>query len=147
LIGHEPKLGGVLPADPQADFHAGRSATALYEVWLRPATGGSGGDEVATAELTFTEPGGEKAQTVSRSVHRRDFGSKFVAAPLSLQEAIIVAQAAEVLRRSPFARVRPDDPRSMAGVLAQAKHVDTELYSRPSFARFMSLVEQAEGVK
>ncbi len=147
LIGHEPKLGGVLPADPQADFHAGRSATALYEIWLRPTDTENGSDEVATAELTFREPGSETIQTVGREVRRRHFASKFIEAPLSLQEAIIVAQAAEVLRGSPFARVRPDDPRSMAGVLAQAKHVNTELYLRPSFARFISILERAEGVK
>ncbi len=50
LLGHEATLlAGLLPQHPQADFHDGQWATALYEIRLAPAAGG----EVANAELTW----------------------------------------------------------------------------------------------
>ena len=100
--------------------------------------------------MTWRDPGGEKAHSLNRKVRRNQFASSFVQAPLSLQEAVLVAQTAEVLRKSWFARVPPKVPpnsRSLALVLELAGRVDTRLYQRPTFVEFMSLVEQAEGVE
>jgi Ca-activated chloride channel family protein len=145
LLGHEAKaMAGLMPAHPEADFHAGQSATALYEMRLDP----NGPQDVATVELSWREPGQDKSHLLRRSVRRRDFGSVLAEAPLSLQEAALVAETAEVLRRSPYA-VSPSDPPSAGLTLVRqlAGRVDKRLYRRPSFVEFLSLVEQAEKAK
>ena len=141
LLGHEAKaMAGLMPAHPEADFHAGQSATALYEIRLGPG----GPQEVAAVELTWREPGRGKPQMASSRVRRGQFGSSFVGAPLSLQEAALVAEAAEVLRQSPYAVSFGDSPSlGLTRVLQLAGQADTRLYQRPSFVDFVVLVEQA----
>lgn len=149
LLGHEADLAGLNPADPQADFHAGQSATALYEVRLKKGGSGSRGAEVASVELTYRAPTDGQSRTLTRRLRRNQFASTFLQSPLSLQQAVLVAQAAEVLRKSPFGRVpegrvRPGG-RSLALVLELAGQVDTQLRERRWFVEFVSLVERAEG--
>lgn len=145
LLGHEAKaVAGLMPAHPEADFRAGQSATALYEIRLKP----SGPQEVATVELTWREPGPGKPHLLTSTVRRGQFGSSFAEAPLPLQEAALVAEAAEVLRQSPYSPNSWDSPsRGLAWVLQLAGQVDTRLYQRPSFVEFVSLLEQAEKAK
>jgi hypothetical protein len=141
-------MAGLNPARPQADFYAGQSATALYEIQLKP--GGSGGDRGAMVELTWQEAGGENGnrRKLTRKVHRNQFAYSFLEVPPSLQEAALVAETAEILRQSPFAPL-PRNSRSLAlaRVLELAKQVDTQLYERPTFVEFLSLVEQAQRAK
>jgi len=146
LLGHEAKaMAGLMPPRTEADFHAGQSASALYEVVLKE---GSGGDEIATAELSWQIPGGSEVdrRTHRRKVRRGQFAASFVQSPLSLQQAALVAQTAEVLRKSPFARV-PRGERRLSGVLELASVADTRLYERPTFVEFISVVEQADAAK
>ena len=128
------------------DFRAGQWATALYEIRLRP----DGGKDVATVELTWRPPGGDSAQRRTRAgrVRRDQFASLFVQAPLSLQQAALVAETAEILRQSPFAPLpRNSRSRALGRVLELAGQVDTRLYQRPAFVEFVSLVGQAEKAK
>ncbi len=147
LLGHEGKsMIGLLPAQPEADFQAGQSATALYEVRLNP----KGGDDVATVELTWRDAGGNSGsrQKVTERVRRGQFPSSFVKAPLSLQAAALVAETAEVLRNSPFALLRGNSrSRALARILELAARVDPRLYERPTFVEFVSLVERAMQAK
>jgi Ca-activated chloride channel family protein len=145
LLGHEAKaMAGLMPAHPEADFHTGQSATALYEIRLRK----NGSQDVAAVELTWREPGSSKPRRLTRTVRRGQFGSSFTEAPLALQEAALVAQTAEVLRRSPYA-VNSGGPPSLglASVLQLVGHVDSRLYERPTFVRFVSLLDQAAKAK
>jgi len=145
LLGHEAKaMAGLMPANTEADFHAGQSGSVLYELRLNPGAA----KEVAAVELSWRPPDGSSTQrrTVIRKVRRGRFGSSFVQAPPSLQEAALVAQTAEVIRRSPFART-PRGARRLAAVLELAEVVDTGLHQRPNFVEFLSLVEQADGAK
>lgn len=143
LLGHEGKsMVGLLPARPEADFLAGHSATAVYEIQLKP----NGGQEVAAVELSWRDPGGNSGdrRKLTGQVRRDQLASSFVQAPLSLQEAALVVEAAEVLRRSPFAPLpRGSQGRGLARVLELAGQVDTQLYQRPTFVEFMSLVKRA----
>jgi len=146
LLGHEAKaMAGLMPPRTEADFHAGQSAAALYEVVLKE---GSSGDEIATAELSWQIPGGSDVdrRTNRRKVRRGQFAASFVQSPLSLQQAALVAQTAEVLRKSPFARV-PRGEHRLSGVLELASVADTRLYERPTFVEFISVVEQADAAK
>lgn len=142
LLGHEATgMAGLMPAHPESDFHAGQSATAVCELRLRP----KGGQHVATVELTWRDPAGGEQHTVTRTVRRKQFGSSFVEAPLALTEAALVAEAAEVLRLSPYALgSRGSRSLALARVLQLADQVDTRLYRRPTFVKFLSLVRQAQ---
>jgi hypothetical protein len=149
LLGHEAKeWAGLLPGSPRADFHDGQAATALYEVRLAA----QGPKDVAAVELTWYAADSKRSQgqmapqKLTRRVELTDFASSWSGTEASLQEAALVAQAAEVLRRSPFALAR--NPRtSTAARLARisdlAGTVDSRLYQRPSFVEFVSLVDQA----
>jgi Ca-activated chloride channel family protein len=140
LLGHEAKaMAGMLPQRPETDFYADQSATALYEVQLRP----NGGNEVGVVELVWQPVGGGTRRTILRRVTRDDFAVTFMQSPLWLQEAAVVAAAAEVLRESPFARMAPY-PITLARVLELSHQVDTRLHERPSFTEFLSMVEQAK---
>jgi len=149
LLGHEAKeWAGMLPGVPQADFHDGQSATALYEVRLAA----NGPKELATAELTWYPVGYDGArgtggqQKLSRPIGLGDFASSWAGTAPSLQEAALAAQTAEVLRRSPFVLLR--NPRtSPAACLVRisdlAGTADSRLYQRPSFVELAALVDQA----
>ncbi len=145
LLGHEAEsVAGLMPARPEADFHAGRSATAVYELQLRP----EGGSEVALVELSWRPPSESASITRRVSVQRSTFAPSFAKSPSSLQAAAIVAETAEILSRSPFAFL-PENSRATA--LSQVRRLaailPTELRHRPSFAEFLAVVEQAERAK
>jgi len=144
LLGHEARaMAGLLPAHPEADFHAGQSATALYEVCLLT----TGGNDVATVEVTWREPGGEgREHRAAQKVERRQFAATLLQAPLSLQAASVAAETAEILRDSPFARSRRSGG-SLARVLELAAQLDTRVRQQPSFVEFLSVVERAAGMR
>lgn len=149
LLGHEANaLAGLMPVDPQCDFHCGRSATALYELRLKP--GKSGGNDVAVAELTWREPGHNSSQRrkLTHKFRRGQFAAEFAQAPLAWQEAALVAETAEILRNSPFVSA-PNNSRAaaLAQVLKLAGDVDTRLYERPTFVDFLELVKRAMGAR
>jgi len=148
LLGHEAKaLAGLMPVRPEADFHCGRSATALYELRLRP---GKGNGDVAVADLSWQEPGkgALKRRKLIQKIGRARFASEFVQAPLALQQAALIAETAEILRNSPFAHV-PNQSRAiaLAQVLKLAEEVDTRLHDRADFVDFVDLTRQAMGAR
>jgi Ca-activated chloride channel family protein len=146
LLGHEATLlAGLLPERPRTDFHDGQSATALYEVRLAPGAGG----EVATAELTWydgNQPRPEGQRRSEQKIEPRQFAATFHEASPWLQEATLVARAAEVLRKSPYVQT-PRTALALARVLELAAQVDSRVCHRPSFEEFVGLVEQAKKAK
>jgi Ca-activated chloride channel family protein len=154
LLGHEAKaLAGLMPEHPQADFHDGQSATALYELRLAP---GAGADLAAVADLTWYEPGsdgrpaGRPQRRLQQGISPPQFAASFMRTAPSLQEAAMAALAAEALRKSPFLRT----PRTAAGqrnstalvlknVREMSGEVDSRLWQRPAFLDFLALVDQA----
>ena len=138
LLGHEAAIAGE-PADPRSDFRSGQSASAVYEVSLKPGSGG----QVAVAELTWRDPASGKADRLVRRIGRDSFASSLVKAPLSLQMAAVAAETAEILRESPYVGSNPK-PSSLARVSEAIQQLDTRLQERPTFREFALLVEQAE---
>jgi len=118
---------------------AGQAATALYELWLEP----NGPSLVAEAEVTWVDADGRR-RAVRQEIHRRQFKPSWREAALPLQAAAIAAEAAEVLRESPFAASRNRDLR---GVLAQADEVNPRLAERESFQRFLRILRETEQVR
>jgi len=142
LFGHEPnRIVGLEIVHPETDFRSGQSGTALLELSLKP----TGGKEIAVAELCWRDPASGQSHRVTRKINRDQFDCSPGSLPLSLQEAAIVAQTAEILRESPFT----PGPTSVAlrQVLESVQRVDSRLYQRPTFADFVRLVGQADSAK
>ncbi|MHB1034258.1 MAG: vWA domain-containing protein [Pirellulales bacterium] len=141
LLGHEmTSVLGRAPAKMEADMRAGQTATALYEIQLKPG----GGDDVAVAELEWQEPGTGNPQRATQRISRIQFAISFNAAPLPLQAAALAAETAEILRGSCFARMHGA---SLAQVAALAREANPQLLDRPSFVQLVSLVEKADRAK
>jgi Ca-activated chloride channel family protein len=148
LVGHESgDWGGLLPGPLEADFREGQTATALFEVRLAP----NGPNDLASAELTWYMPDGEKtlggrtAEKARVTVERKHFASSLTSSATSLQEAAVVAYATEVLRHSPFIFQRHPGLNMQAALLHAVElsgQVDSQLQLRPSFDEFVALVRQ-----
>jgi hypothetical protein len=142
LIGHEPTsmattIAGLNSATVEADLRSGEAATGLFEVYLKP----DGGETIATVEVTWTDPKTGAVQKTEQNVTRLQLAPSFHQAPLSLQMAALAAETAEILRSSWFA---PPNSHSLSHVAELGELLNSRLRSRPSFARLMTLVEQAE---
>ena len=146
LLGHEATLlAGLLPEHPQADFHDGQSATALYEVRLAPGAGG----EIASAELTWydgDQPRPEGQRHAQQHIELPQFAGSFGQSAASLQAAALVAETAEVLRKSFFVRTQRAAV-ALARVWELAAQVDSRLSQCPSFREFVAVVQEARNAK
>jgi Ca-activated chloride channel family protein len=143
LLGHEAKaIAGLMPADLEADFRAGQSGQALYVVRLKPGVQG----RVAVAETTWREPATGQLRRKRRPIRTQDLAATLLSAPRSVQAAAVVAQTAELLRRSPFAQLSPNQ-----GTLVQVRQLcdelDTRLLEWPSFREFVEMLERAADAK
>jgi hypothetical protein len=144
LIGHEASsFAGMLPGKPQTDLREGQSATALFEVRLAPNASG----DIATAELSWYAPGPDSAakkdpQKAAKKLELKQFASTFSKSASSLQVAAVAAEAAEVLRRSPFVRI-PRTANALYRVWEMTGQVDSQVNQRPSFTEFVSFVQES----
>jgi Ca-activated chloride channel family protein len=148
LVGHESgDWGGLLPGPLEADFREGQAATALFEVRLAA----NGPNDLASVELTWYTPDGDKtlagkaAQTARTTVERKHFAASLSSSAPWLQEAAVVAYAAEVLRRSPFIFQRHPGLIPKAALVRAAEltgQIDRQLQLLPSFDEFVALVRQ-----
>jgi Ca-activated chloride channel family protein len=142
LLGHEV---ADLPADPRIDFYAGQGATAAYEVQLMPGAE-DGEDQIAVAELTWRDPRSGQRDLLVKRFLREQFYPTVMDAPLPIQAATVVAEAAEVLRGSPFIENRSTSA-SLERVLQRAGQLDPQLLQRADFKEFLRLMEQAKAAK
>ena len=148
LVGHESgDWGGLLPGPLDADFHEGQSATALFEVRLAP----NGPNDLASVDLAWYAPDGEKtlagkiAEKARVTIERKDLAASLTTSATSLQEAAVVAYAAEALRHSPFIFQRHPGlkmPAPLVRAVELSSQVDSQLQKRPSFDEFIGLVRQ-----
>lgn len=137
LVGHESStVTGPESAALEVNLRAGQSATALFEVVLKPGLG----EEVATAELTWKDPLTHKPQRATQRITRLQFAKSFAESPMSLQAATLLARTAEALRGSYYAPLSP----SLEQVRQLSVQVHERLAEQPQFAEFVSLVELLE---
>ncbi len=138
LFGHEATtLGGLMPVAVETDLRAGQSATALYEVWLKP----NSVNQVARAELQWRDPASGRMQQQTQDISRLQFATSFAGSPLPLQMATLAAETAEVLRQSPFVGSKTRD---LSKVLELSEEVNEGLWERPAFKAWLALVKQAQ---
>jgi hypothetical protein len=138
LIGHEAtSVAGLISTTVEVDLRSGEAATGLFEVFLKP----DGGEKIATVEVTWKDPNTGAVQKTEQNVTRLQLAPSFHQSPLSLQMGALAAETAEILRNSYFT---PPASHSLSNVAELGALLNSRLRNRPSFARLMTLIEQAE---
>jgi Ca-activated chloride channel family protein len=114
----------------------GHSVTALYEIkfW----EGASTADPALTAYVRYENPDTRETVEINRSVSWGEFAGTFEAASPRFQLTAVVAEYAEVLRHSYWAKES-----SLQAVLAQARRVAGYFSGDEDVAEFLELVERA----
>lgn len=137
LIGHEASdLDRLNGAPLETTLRVGQTATALFEIL--PKARFHPDQPLARIELRWLEPyGGE--QRVTKTITGAEFPPRFEDASVALQRAAIAAEAAEVLRESPFV----ERGMTLTRVIDQSGRVRRESAGEESFLRFLQTVGQA----
>jgi Ca-activated chloride channel family protein len=81
-----------------AEIGAGRSATAIYAVRLRPGAQG----RIATLQLRWEDPDSRQVREINGNFNTFDLASAFDHTAPHFQLAVTAAEFAEFLRRSPY---------------------------------------------
>ena len=121
-----------------AQIGAGHHVTALYEVELQPAATG----RIATVYLRWKDPETKEVIENKQPFESQDLAPTFTSTSPRLQWSTVVAEYAEVLRNSPFAKGS-----TLAGVLEEAQRASRLLPDDPDVAEFVDLVRRAVQVK
>jgi Ca-activated chloride channel family protein len=116
------------------EIGAGHSATAIYSIVLNPRAEG----RIATVQLRWQDPDTMRVTEINGNVNTWDMADSFYRTAPHYQLAVLVAQYAEVLRRSPWA----------GGIsLNQLANLAAEIsYSLPAdddVSEFVKLLQQA----
>ncbi len=137
LLGHEP---GAKTMETVSALHSGQSSTVLFDAGLRQ--GLSAGDVLATAELSWREPGTGSLQRETVVLRHGDLPATWIEAPPPWQAALAVAEAGELLRGSVYTQLRPR-PGTLAAMADLLEQLDTEVWQEPSFRDFAEVVRGA----
>ena len=122
----------------------GQSSTALYELELVPAGDRQAGvATLATVTLRYEHPRRGSITEIEAGIAVGDIAGSFVAAGARFRLAAVVAEFAEVLRRSPFVAETHAD---MAVLAAQAAAVAGDLAEDPDAADLQVLINTARRV-
>ena len=117
---------------------AGHSATALYEIKLHDDAKGA----LATVYLRYEDPDNGEVSEIEREFNSSDLVSDFEEAPPSFQLSAIVAEYAEILRESYWARGG-----SLEAVVEEARRMLRLMPEDTDVAEFAALVAQAEEIE
>ncbi len=121
------------------ELGAGHTATALYAVQLRP--GGQG--RLATVQLRWQDPQTGQVLEINGNFNTWDLAHAFADAAPRYQLAVTVAQYAEVLRASPWAR--ETSYRQVLGEAARIAELLPEDGEVQEFAHLVSRASQMAG--
>ena len=117
------------------EINAGHSVTALYAVQLYPNAQG----RMATMQMRWEDPDNHDVREINGNFNTWDLAPTFESASSRYQLAVVVAQYAELLRRSPWAQMTNirqilDHAVRLSGLLPGDKAVNefTSLVSRAS---------------
>jgi Ca-activated chloride channel family protein len=119
------------------EIGVGHSVTALYEIKFHPDAENE--HEVAmTVRVRYEDPDNGEVTELSRAIARAEFAPEFDDASIRFQLDAVVAEYAEILRESYWARES-----SMEDVAWEARRVAEYLPHDEEVAEFVSLVERA----
>jgi len=140
LIGYENR--GVLDQDFRNDevdageLGAGHQATAIYEIRLARGVSIDDRAELAVVRLRWEDPETREVEEIDEDIDLRDIEPDWRAVPADMQQAVVVATLAEVLRDSPYADgIDLDD--LYDEVRSVSRDVDTD-----RFDQFVDLVDE-----
>ena len=145
LIGHEPNaMAALRPPSLAAELRALDAATTLLEIWFQP----NDENDVGLIELTWRDPASGQEHRRTQRISRIQFAPSWEQSPISLQQAAIAAQTAEILRGSRAALRElgqvPQTKESIAGLLETTARVHPQLAGRPEFQEWLALLAQLE---
>ena len=116
------------------ELGAGHHAAALYALYLEPGSNG----RIATVNLRWQDPQTRQIQEISGKLNTWDLAACFECADPHYQLAVVVAQYAELLRRSPWAAGI-----SIHEILTHSVRLSGLLSGDAEVAEFASLVSRA----
>ncbi len=121
------------------EIGVGHSVTALYE--LKFHQDASEHEAAMTVRVRYEDPDSGEVTEVSRSIARADLAPTFREASIRFQLDAVVAEYAEILRQSYWAR-----DSSLEDVAWEARRIAEYLPRDPDVAEFVSLVERASRI-
>ncbi|MCL4203375.1 MAG: VWA domain-containing protein [Pirellulaceae bacterium] len=151
LIGHQVQSwGGFEQTVNSAELRPGEEITTLFEVWLHP----NDEDDIATARLRWSHPRDtNRTDSDSIRISRLQFSTTFEGASVSLQEAMLIAEAVEVLGQSFNFEVQgtggyryAPKPRDFRHVLQAVQRANPQLRQRADFQRMMAFMQSANRI-
>jgi Ca-activated chloride channel family protein len=113
---------------------AGLSVTALYEIKLNPEAEG----RLATVSLRWKDPDSRQVREISEDFHSEQLVSSFNRTDPHFQWAVIVAEYAEILRKSYWA-----EGMTLDNLMEQAERVSERLMEDENVGEFMGLLREA----
>lgn len=116
------------------EIGAGHTVTALYAVQLQPEAEG----RLATVSLRWEDPTTHEVREISGNFNSWDMAKSFDEASLRYQLDVVVAQYAEVLRYSPYAKET-----NFNDLRIRAQRLAVQLSGDADVAEFAQLVERA----
>ena len=119
------------------EIGAGHSVTALYELKLREGAEGA----IGTVHMRYEDVGFNEVVEISQEFEHDDLDTSFEEAPSTFQLSAVVAEFAEVLRGSYWAREG-----DLQTVADQARRIQQILPDSTAVADFVSLATQAAGL-
>ena len=119
------------------ELNSGHNATALYQVQLRPAARG----RIATVFLRWQEIDTRVVRELSGEINTWDLANSFEAASPRYQMNAVVAEYAEILRRSPYSEL------SLAQLTPWAQHIAALLPQDRDVQELSSLIARASGLR
>jgi Ca-activated chloride channel family protein len=140
LLGHaSATLTAENTAPLEISLHANQTATAMYELWIKPGATAP----VATAELTWRDPASSEQRRLIQSLGNEQIAASFSEAPAWFQHGVIAAKTAEALRGSYFVSgARPLDQ-----IRDLAAQVDRGTAEQPNFQALLRLLEQTQKLR
>jgi Ca-activated chloride channel family protein len=143
LIGYENR--DVADADFRNDevdageIGVGHSVTALYELKFHPEA--SAYDPAMTVYVRYEDPDTGEVLEINRRIAKADFAPSFRDASIRFQLAAVVAEYAEILRGSYWARES-----SLVDVAWEARRIAEYLPHDANVVEFVGLVERASSM-
>jgi Ca-activated chloride channel family protein len=122
------------------EIGAGHSVTALYEIKFQAKAPES--DAALTVYVRYQDPDTGEVTEISRSLTRAEFAQGFEDASPRFQLDAVVAEYAEILRESYWAKGS-----SLAGVAEEARRIAKTLPRDPDVVEFAGLVERAASLQ
>jgi len=120
------------------EIGVGHSVTALYEVKFHPEAQETDFEPAMTVYVRYEDPDTGEITELSRTIARADFAPTFRDASIRFQLDAVVAEYAEILRESYWAKES-----SLEDVVWEARRIAEYLPHDADVAEFASLVERA----